>query len=102
MWTQFRNDGNVPMQYVARTPSNQTVSLPRHFPNSYRNCKYPVANEGCVDVSERRYACTSTEESSRLRASTSLHVKTSLCTLATIRKDGETDGKATYSYVHII
>ena len=32
-------------------------------------CKYQVTNKGLVDVSGRRYACTSTEESSRLRAS---------------------------------
>ena len=29
----------------------------------------------------------------------SLRVKTSLCTWATILKDGETDGKATYRYL---
>ena len=32
------------------------------------------ANEGCADVSGRRCACMSTEESSRLRASVSLYV----------------------------
>ena len=37
-------------------------------------CKYQVASEGHVHVSGRRYACTSTEESSRLRASASLRV----------------------------
>ena len=50
-------------------------SLPRHFANGYGLRKYQVANEGCIDVSGRRYACTSTEElgqSNRLRASTSL------------------------------
>ena len=64
--------------------------------------KYQVANEGCVGVSGRRYACMSTEESSRLRASASLRVKTSLCTRATILKDEETDGKATCRYVQVI
>ena len=44
-------------------------SLARRFANSYGLWKYQGANEGCVDVSGRRYACTSTEESSRLRAS---------------------------------
>ena len=65
-------------------------------------CKYQVANEQCVDVSGRCYACTSTEESSSLRASTSLRVKTSLCTRATILKDEETDGKVTCRYVKVI
>ena len=72
MWTWFRNDGNVPTQYVANTASNRIVKLaPRRFANSYRLCKYQVANERCVDVSGRRYACTSTEESSSLKASAS-------------------------------
>ena len=53
---------------------------------------YRVANEGCVDVSGRRYACTSTEESSSLRASASLLVKTSLCTRATIPQGGSDPG----------
>ena len=44
------------------------------------------------------HACTSTEESSRLRASASLR----LCTRTTIFKDGETDGKATCRYVQVI
>ena len=70
MWTRFHNDGNMPTQYAASTKSDRTVK----FANSYRLCKYQVANEGCVDVSGRRYACTSTEESSRLRASASLRV----------------------------
>jgi len=26
-WTQFRNDGNVPTQYVANTASNWTVKF---------------------------------------------------------------------------
>ena len=26
MWTQFHNDGNMPMQYTASTASNQTVN----------------------------------------------------------------------------
>ena len=60
------------------------------------------SNEGCVDVSGRRYACTSTEESSRLRASALLCVKTSLRTRTTILKDGETDCKATCRYVQVI
>ena len=46
--------------------------------------------------------CMSTEENSSLRASASLHVKTSLCTLATVLKDEETDGKATCRYVKVI
>ena len=74
MWTRFHNDGNVPTQYAASTPSDRTVKLSRRFANSCGLCKYQVANEGCVDVSGRRYACTSTEESSRLRASASLRV----------------------------
>ena len=52
-------------------PVQQVIGLPRCFANSYGLCKYQVPNEGCVDVSGRRYACTSTEESSRLKASTS-------------------------------
>ena len=71
--------------------------MPRRFANSYGLCKYQVANEGCVDASGRRYACTSTEESSSLRASASLRVKTSLCTRATILKDEETDGRVDLS-----
>ena len=58
-------------------------------------------NEGCVDVSGRQYVCTSSEEGSRLRASASLPVKISLCTRATILKDGETDGKVTCRYVQL-
>ena len=27
MWTQFRNDSNMPMQYVANTVSDQTVKV---------------------------------------------------------------------------
>ena len=96
MWTRFRNDGNVPTQYA------NSKSLPRRFANSYRLCKYQVANERCVDVSGRRYACTSTEESSSLRASASLRVRTSLCTRATVLKDEETDGKVTCRYVKVI
>ena len=46
--------------------------------------------------------CTSTEESSSLRASASLCVKTSLCTRATALKDEETDGKVTCRYVKVI
>ena len=34
MWTQFRNDGNMPMQYVASTVTNQTVKLPRRLPTA--------------------------------------------------------------------
>ena len=45
--------------------------------------------------------CKSTEESSRLRTSASLRVKTSVCTRATFLKDGETDGKATCRYVRV-
>ena len=58
-------------------PVHQAIeqsSLSRCFANSYGLCKYQVANEGCVDVSGRRYACTSTEENSRLRANVSLRV----------------------------
>ena len=62
MWTRFHNDGNVPTQYAAGTASDRIVKLSRRFANSYRLCKYQVANEGCVDVSGRSYACTSTEE----------------------------------------
>ena len=46
--------------------------------------------------------CTSTEESSSLRASASLRVKTSLCTRATVLKDEEKDGKVTCRYVKVI
>ena len=87
-----RNDGNVPTQYTANTASNRIVKLARRFANSYGLCKYQVANERCVDVSGRRYACTSTEESSSLRASASLRVKTSLCTRATILKEAQSQG----------
>ena len=58
-------------------------SLPRRCANSYRLRKYQVTNKQCVDTSGRRHACTSTErdrESSRLRSSTLLCVKTSICT----------------------
>ena len=87
------------VQYSKRS---NCISLPRRFANSYGLRKYQVANEGHVDVSGRCYACTLTEESSRLRASASLRVKTSRCTRATILKDGETDGKATCRYVQVI
>ena len=45
-------------------------------------------NDGSVDVSGRHSACTSTEESSRLRASMSLRVKISVCTRTTILQGG--------------
>ena len=45
-----------------------------------------------VDVSGRRYVCTSTEESSSLRASASLRVKTNLGTRATILKEAQSQG----------
>ena len=83
-------------------PIQRIVKLPRRFANSYGLCKYQVTNEGCVNVSGRRYACTSTEESSSLRATASLRVKTSLCTRATILKDEETGDKATCRYVQVI
>ena len=54
-----------------KRPVQQAIkqwSLSLRFANSYGLCKYQLASEGCVDVSERRYACTWTEESSRLRA----------------------------------
>ena len=86
----------MPTQYAASTASDQIVRLSRRFANNYGLCKYQVTNEGCVDVSGKRYACTSTEKSSSLRASASLRVKTSLCTRA------ETDGKATCRYVKVI
>ena len=63
---------------------------------------YQPTNEGCVDISGKHYTFTSTEESSRLGASMSLHVKVGVCTQATILKDGETDGKATCRYVKVI
>ena len=55
----------MPTQYAANTgtQSNSKACLYRRFTNSYGLCKYQVANERCVDVSGRRYACTSTEES---------------------------------------
>ena len=46
-------------------PVQQAIEQWRRFANNQ------VASEGRVDVSGRRYACTSTEESSRLRASAS-------------------------------
>ena len=45
-------------------PVQQAIELPRRFANSYELPKYKIANEGCVDVSGRRYACKSTVESS--------------------------------------
>ena len=62
------------MQYVAGTGLYKQSNLP----NSYELRKYQLANERCVDISGRHFACTLTErdhESSRLRASVSLHVK---------------------------
>ena len=70
------------MQYAASTASDR--SLPRHFANSYGLCRYHVANKGCVDISGRCYACTLTEESSRLRASASLYVKIRVCIWTTV------------------
>ena len=78
-WTRFRNDGNMPTQYVAGS------SQFKCFVNSYGLHRYQVTNKQCVDISGRRYACTLTErdrESSRLRVSVS-----SVCTLATIIKE---------------
>ena len=69
----------MPTQYMR--PVQQAIkqqSLPRRFANRYGLRKYQVANEVCIDVSGRRYACTSTEQSSRLRASASLHVSNCL------------------------
>ena len=59
------------------TPLDRTVKFAYAFANSYGLCKYQVASEEGVDVSGRRYACTSTEKSSWLRASASLRVKVS-------------------------
>ena len=86
-------------------PAQQVIEqqgLPRRFANSYGLRKYQVANEGCVDASGKHCACMSTEESSRLRASTSLSVKISVCTQTTVLKDGETDCKATCRYVQVV
>ena len=82
------------MQYAANTASDRVVKLPIGvLPTATDFASTKSLTKGCVDVSARRYACTSTEESSSLRASASLRVKTSLCTRATILKDEETDGK---------
>ena len=48
--------------------------------------------------------CALTErdrDGSRLRVSVSLHVKTNVCTRATVIKDEETDGKASCGYVQV-
>ena len=79
-------DGNVPTQYAVSTAGDRTVK----FANSYGLCKY--ANEGSVDVSGKRYACMSTEESSRLRASASLRVKVNACTPTTVLKEAQSQG----------
>ena len=50
-WTRFRNDGNVPMHNVAGVGQ---LNPPQHF-------WYQVANERCVGISGRRFACTLTE-----------------------------------------
>ena len=102
MWTRFRNDGNVPTQYAANTANSKACLGVLPTATDFTSTKSQVANEGCIDVSGRRYACTSTEESSRLRASTSLRVKVSVCTRATTLKDGETDGRATCRYIQVI
>ena len=68
-----------------------------------RRRRQPEVGLKTVDVSGRRYVCTSTEESSSPRASASLRVKTSLCPRAIVLKDEETpDGKVTYRYVKVI
>ena len=71
----------------------------------YGLCKHQVTSKRCVDITGRHYACKLTErdqESSRLRASASLYVKRSVYTWATIIKDEETEGKASFRYVQVI
>ena len=48
-----------------------------------------------VDISGRCCACTWTEENSRIDQVYRSTDKTSICTLVSITKDKETDGKAT-------
>ena len=65
MWTRFRNDGNcIPTQY---SQAIEQPGLPRRFAKNY----------GLRNISGRHHACTSTEETSRLRASASLRVQVS-------------------------
>ena len=56
MWTQFRNDGNMPMQYVASTVTNRTGKLPRCFAKSYMDLA-----SAKLPTSGRLYGCTLTE-----------------------------------------
>ena len=100
MWTRFHNDGNVPVQYAANTANSKACLGVLPTGADFANTK--SLTKGCVDISGRRYVCTSTVKSSSLRASTSLRVKTSPCTRATILKDEETDDKATCRYVKVI
>ena len=72
-------------QYSKRSNSKTTDVLPTAT-------DFASTNEECVDISGRCYVCTSTEESSRLRASMSLRVKVSVCTRATILKEAQSQG----------
>ena len=99
-YTSRAGNGGLDFIMMATCPRNvrpvqqaiEQSSLSRRFANSYGLCKYQVANEGCVDVSGGRYACTSTEKSSRLRASASLRVKVSVCTRTTVLKEPQNQG----------
>ena len=55
-----------------------------------------------LELSGRRYVCTLTDESSRLRAKRVALCQISVCTRTTVHKDRETDCKATCRYVQVI
>ena len=73
MWTRFRNDGNMPTQYAASTASDRIVKFCLGvLPTATDFTSTKSLTKG---VPGKRSACTSTEESSRPRASASLRVK---------------------------
>ena len=86
----YSRTGNGGLGFVmTRCPRNMRPV--QAFANSYGLREYQVANEGRVDVSGRFYSCTSTEESSRLRASASLKISPR-CTRTTILKEAQSQG----------
>ena len=100
MWTCFvmmaRCTRNMRPIYTA---SDRIVKLALAFSQQLRTLQVPSRYERYVDVSGRGYPCTSTEESSRLRASASLRVKTSLCTRAIFLKHKQMVGLLCRSYL---
>ena len=71
MWTWFHSDGNMPMQYVVSTASDQTIDN----------------GDGIPALLSTNMLTERDQESSRLRARVPLCVKTRICTQATTMVD---------------